>query len=96
MLARDRFGKKPLFLRSQDGVLLFASEIKALLTWPGVRAEVDMNAVWDYFSYRYVPGPETLFAGISKLPPGSYAVWSARAAPANPVLRLSGWSAPGA
>ncbi|SPJ15313.1 Asparagine synthase [Burkholderiales bacterium] len=76
MLARDRFGKKPLFLRSQDGVLLFASEIKALLTWPGVQAEVDMNAVWDYFSYRYVPGPATLFAGISKLPPGSYAVWS--------------------
>ena len=75
MLARDRFGKKPLFLRHQDGVLLFASEIKSLLTWPGVRIQIDMNAVWDYLGYRYVPGPATLFAGIRKLPPGYYAVW---------------------
>jgi len=75
MLARDRFGEKPLFLRHQDGVLLFASEIKSLLTWPGVRAQVDLNAVWDYLGYRYVPGPATLFAGIRKLPPGFYAVW---------------------
>ena len=75
MLARDRFGKKPLFLRDQDGVLLFASEIKSLLTWPGVRVQIDLNAVWDYLGYRYVPGPATLFAGIRKLPPGFYAVW---------------------
>jgi len=75
MLARDRFGKKPLFLRHQDGVLLFASEIKSLLTWPGVPVQIDMNAVWDYLGYRYVPGPATLFAGIRKLPPGFTAVW---------------------
>lgn len=74
-LARDRFGKKPLFIYEQDGNLLFASEIKSLLAFPGVRPEVDRDAVWDYLAYRYVPGPATLFSGIRKLPPGSIAVW---------------------
>lgn len=74
-LARDRFGKKPLFISEQNGNLLFASEIKSLLVFPGFCAEVDHNAVWDYLAYRYVPGPATLFSGIRKLPPGSYAVW---------------------
>lgn len=74
-LARDWFGKKPLFITEQNGNLLFASEIKSLLVFPGFRAEVDHNAVWDYLAYRYVPGPATLFSGIRKLAPGSYAVW---------------------
>lgn len=74
-LARDRFGKKPLFILQHDGNLLFASEIKSLLAFPGLRPEVDHDAVWDYLAYRYVPGPATLFAGIRKLPPGSIAVW---------------------
>ncbi|CDG84599.1 asparagine synthase (glutamine-hydrolyzing) [Janthinobacterium agaricidamnosum] len=74
-LARDRYGKKPLFLYEHDGVLLFASEIKAILTHPGVARVVDQGAVWDYFSYRYVPAPHTLFDGIRKLRPGSHAVW---------------------
>jgi asparagine synthase (glutamine-hydrolysing) len=75
-LARDRFGKKPLFLARRGDALLFASEIKALLAFPGVDVEVDRQAVWDYLAYRYTPGPATLFSGIEKLAPGSYAVWS--------------------
>jgi asparagine synthase (glutamine-hydrolysing) len=74
-LARDRFGKKPLFLYQREGALAFASEIKAILKFPGVSARVNHESLGDYFSYRYVPGPATLFAGIRKLPPGSYAVW---------------------
>lgn len=74
-LARDRFGKKPLFLHESGKTLLFASEIKSILAFPGVNAAVDRDAVWDYFSYRYVPGPSTFFAGIRKLMPGSWAVW---------------------
>lgn len=74
-LARDRFGKKPLFLCESKGDLLFASEIKSLLAWPGVRPEVDAAAAWDYLAYRYVPAPATLFGGIRKLMPGCYAVW---------------------
>jgi asparagine synthase (glutamine-hydrolysing) len=71
-LARDRFGKKPLFIHTHNGVLLFASEIKALLQFPGVAPQVNRAALWDYFRYRYVPGPATLFAGVRKLMPGSW------------------------
>ncbi len=73
-LARDRYGKKPLFIYERDGLLLFGSEIKALLTFPGIEATVDRAALWEYFSYRYVPAPATLFSGIRKLMPGTYLV----------------------
>ena len=71
-LARDRFGKKPLFILSQNGTLLFASEIKALLQFPGVVPRVNHEVLWDYFRYRYVPAPATLFADVRKLMPGSW------------------------
>lgn len=74
-VARDRFGKKPLFLLDREGLLLFASEIKSILTFQSVHATVNREALRDYFAYRYVPGPETLFQGIRKLMPGCRAVW---------------------
>ena len=74
LLARDRYGKKPLFLYEGHEVLLFASEIKAILAFSGVPRRVDREALWDYFAYRYVPAPATLLQGIRKLMPGSYAV----------------------
>jgi len=75
LLARDRFGKKPIYLHETGDTLLFGSEIKAILTFPGVARDVDPTAIWDYLAYRYVPAPATLFKGIRKLMPGSYAVW---------------------
>lgn len=75
LLARDRFGKKPLYLCEHAGDLLFGSEIKSLLSWPGLKPDVDLAAIWDYMAYRYVPGPATLFSGVRKLMPGSLAVW---------------------
>jgi asparagine synthase (glutamine-hydrolysing) len=75
MLARDRFGEKPLFLYEAKGALFFASEIKALLKVPGIGREVDLSSVWDCLAYRYVPGPRTLFKQIRKLPPATYALW---------------------
>jgi len=75
MLARDRFGEKPLYVCEQGGVLHFASQVKALVKSPGVSARPDPNAVRDYLAYRYVPGPRTLLAGIRKLAPGSYSLW---------------------
>jgi asparagine synthase (glutamine-hydrolysing) len=77
LLARDPLGIKPLYYtQTVDGLFLFASEIRALLTWPGVRAELDPAALWDYLGQRYVPGPRTAFKGIAKLPPGHLAVVS--------------------
>jgi len=74
-LARDRFGKKPLFLYHANNTFLFASEIKSILQFPEFKRDVDRQAVWEYLSYRYVPGPRTLFQGVKKLQPGSCAVW---------------------
>jgi asparagine synthase (glutamine-hydrolysing) len=75
MLARDRFGQKPLHLHQAGATLFFASEVKALVRAPGVKADVDMAAVGDYLAQRYVRGPRTLIAGVRKLAPGSYALW---------------------
>jgi asparagine synthase (glutamine-hydrolysing) len=70
VLARDRVGKKPLlWTRLADGSLAFASELKALLRLPGIRAEVDPDAIDAYLALQYVPGGTGLL-GIEKLPPG--------------------------
>lgn len=77
LLARDPLGIKPLYYtQTADGLFLFASEIRALLAWPGVRAELEPAALWDYLGQRYVPGPRTAFKGIAKLPAGHLAVVS--------------------
>lgn len=72
LLARDRVGKKPLYYTHVDGNLIFASEIKSLLRHPGVKREVDVQALADYLSVRYVPAPATLFANIYKVQPGHW------------------------
>ena len=72
LLARDRVGKKPLYYTRVGGNLLFASEIKALFADPRVKREVDMQALADFLSVRYVPGPATLFANIYKVQPGHW------------------------
>lgn len=74
-LARDRMGQKPLVYRRESGRLLFASEAKALLQVPGVPRAVQPTALHDYLVYQYVPGPATIYDGISKLPPAHYAVF---------------------
>jgi asparagine synthase (glutamine-hydrolysing) len=72
LLARDRVGKKPLYYTRVDGGIVFASEIKSLLFHPRVRRQVDPQAVADFLSVRYVPGPATLFANIYKVLPGHW------------------------
>ena len=75
LLARDRYGKKPLFLLQRGNTLFFASEIKALLSVPGAERRVDLRALKRLLLFRYAPAPRTLFAGIRKLQPGCVAVW---------------------
>jgi asparagine synthase (glutamine-hydrolysing) len=75
MLARDQFGKKPLYIHENRDRLLFGSEIKALLAFGDMRPALDRRSDADYLFYRYVPVPHTLFAGVRKLMPGSYALW---------------------
>lgn len=68
LLVRDRLGKKPLYYTVADGRLLFASEIKAILQYPGLTRDIDLEALNYYLSFANVPAPLTLFAGICKLP----------------------------
>jgi asparagine synthase (glutamine-hydrolysing) len=75
LVARDRFGEKPMYLLERGGRLYFASEIKALLKAPGEQFAVDGEAVNDCIAHRYVAGPRTLFAGVRKLAPASFALW---------------------
>jgi asparagine synthase (glutamine-hydrolysing) len=69
LLARDRLGKKPLFYRFDGERLLFGSEAKAILAYPKVMPEADLNAINHYLSFGFVPSPLTAFKGIKKLPP---------------------------
>ncbi len=70
LLARDPIGVKPLYYcRTQDH-FSFASEIKGILACSLFENNVNWQAISDYFTYLYVPGPETAFEGILQLPPG--------------------------
>ena len=69
VLVRDRVGKKPLAYGLFDGTLVFGSEIKSILRWPGVPREPDYGAIHEYLTYQYVPSPLSAFKGVHKLPP---------------------------
>ncbi len=72
-IARDYFGIKPLYYLLKDGAITaFGSEIKSILTIPGVPRTVNDEAVFNYLSFQYNPLPETFFKGIFKLAPGSF------------------------
>jgi len=71
-LARDRAGQKPLHYFQKGGLLVFASEIKAILEHPEVSREIDPFALDDYLSYNCVPPPRTMFDSVRKLPPAHF------------------------
>lgn len=71
-LVRDRMGVKPLYFSIHDGRLTFASEIKALLADPQQQRAVNEEALFHYLSFLTTPAPDTLFAGIKKLPGGTW------------------------
>jgi asparagine synthase (glutamine-hydrolysing) len=72
VLARDRFGICPLYWAQQDGWLLFASEIKALLASGLVTARPDLLGINQVFTFFALPGPMTCFQGVRTLLPGHY------------------------
>jgi asparagine synthase (glutamine-hydrolysing) len=68
LIARDRFGEKPLYWGIFDQTLIFASEPKALLAHPAVRPSLNLQALRHYLSFDYVPAPMSIYEGIQKLP----------------------------
>src|SRR5205807_1164971 len=76
LLARDRFGIKPLYYAVTGGTLSFGSELKALLRQPGFPTEIDIDAVEAFLAFNSVPAPYTIFEAARKLPPGHRMIWS--------------------
>jgi len=75
MLARDRVGIKPLFYAKHDTGLVFSSEIKAVLKHPNIHKSVHMPSIDAYLALGYVPCPDTIFNGVSVLPPAHVLTW---------------------
>jgi asparagine synthase (glutamine-hydrolysing) len=74
VLARDAFGIKLIYYKNQNGRLHFGSEVRAVQAAGEDRAEVDADSLNLFLRYRYTPSPDTIFAGIKKLAPGSMLV----------------------
>lgn len=70
--ARDFFGIKPLYYTRMEGTLMFGSEIKSFLHHPHFHKELNEQALENYLSFQYSPGPETFFKGVYKMPPAHY------------------------
>lgn len=87
--ARDHFGIKPFFYTQTRNNLLFASEIKSLLTHPEVKTEVNLEAIASYLTLRYVPEPETIFLHIKHLKPAHYLIFRE-----NKILTKRYWEFP--
>jgi asparagine synthase (glutamine-hydrolysing) len=92
-LVRDHLGVKPLYYAWHGGTLLFGSEIKALVAFPGFRPPIDHGSVALLLRHNCIPAPYSIYEGVSKLPPGNVltvhaesgrselrAYWSAREA----------------
>lgn len=71
-LARDRLGEKPLYYYYKDKMFLFASEMKALFEYEPIKKEINLNALNNYFTFKFIPGPATIFKNIYKLQPGHW------------------------
>lgn len=70
VLGRDRIGIKPLYYYLNGECIHFGSELKAILEHPAIPRVLDPDALQDFLSLNYVPGPRTLLQGVTKLPPG--------------------------
>ncbi|MFZ5427659.1 MAG: asparagine synthase (glutamine-hydrolyzing) [Thermodesulfobacteriota bacterium] len=85
-LARDRYGVKPLYWTIRKNTLLFASEIKAFPASGLCRAEVDVPALVEYFTFQNIFSDRSLFAGVQTFPPGCWAVAVAGGTRREPVF----------
>jgi asparagine synthase (glutamine-hydrolysing) len=71
-LVRDRFGIKPLYYSINSNFLIFASELKAIMASGMIDKKIDFSSFADYFVYRYVPSPKTIWEKVKKLPPAHF------------------------
>ncbi|MFH1453383.1 MAG: asparagine synthase (glutamine-hydrolyzing) [Armatimonadota bacterium] len=74
-LARDRFGKKPLYYLNTNGKIIFGSEIKIILSHPQYKKEIDPNALSAYFTFKNIPSGLSIFKDIKSLPPAHFLIY---------------------
>jgi asparagine synthase (glutamine-hydrolysing) len=72
IIARDRSGKKPLYFTEMNGRFVFASELKAILSLPWIKRELDETALYDFLTFNATLPPSTMFKGIYKFKPAHY------------------------
>jgi asparagine synthase (glutamine-hydrolysing) len=78
ILARDRLGKKPLYYSFFNGTLLFASELKAIMSYSAFPRRVDSVSLAKYLFFEFIPCPHTIFCDARKLPPASFLIWDGK------------------
>lgn len=84
-MARDPMGKKPLhYSLLPDGALIFGSELKSLLPYPGLARAIDPLAIEDYLAFGYIPDPRSIYKSVLKLPAAHRLLWR-RGAPAPKI-----------
>jgi asparagine synthase (glutamine-hydrolysing) len=88
VLARDRFGKKPLMYFRDEHRLLFASELQSFAAVPGLPRELDYDALGSYLSYMSIPAPATIYRHIRKIPPGHALIADRRSLRIDPYWQL--------
>ncbi|MBI0577469.1 asparagine synthase (glutamine-hydrolyzing) [Neobacillus cucumis] len=75
VLARDRIGKKPLYYYHKLGHFIYASELKAIMEYPGFVKEIRKDVISSYLFHQYIAAPNTIFKDTFKLEPGTFLVW---------------------
>jgi len=78
ILARDRFGMKPLYYYHRDGQFIFASEIKAIRKNKHLHFSLNQQSIADYFIYSYVPNPNTVWNEVQKVSPAHYGIYDTK------------------
>ncbi|MEK7762049.1 MAG: asparagine synthase (glutamine-hydrolyzing) [Nitrospirota bacterium] len=76
LLGRDRLGIKPFYYWQDGGSLYFGSELKCLLAVGELQRRINLRAFSDYLTFKYVPGPHTIYEGVREIPPAHIGVWS--------------------
>jgi len=75
LLARDRMGKKPLYYSVVNNNIIFCSELKALLKHPLINADLNLESLYHYLTFEYVPSPDSIINNIKKIEPASFLIW---------------------
>ena len=78
ILARDRYGEKPLYYGMVNGTFMFASELKSLTNHPAFAKEIDRESLSAFLKFSYIPAPRSIYRNISKLEQGSYLVFNTK------------------